>query len=73
MKRQLPTFFTLVFSLLVSLTFSQERPNQFFTEPQPSESSSSKEKTITLNEIPKELIGEFKDNNGDYEVVVKKN
>jgi hypothetical protein len=73
MKRQKTNFFTLIIISLVSVSFAQEKPNQFFTEPQPSESSSSKEKTITLNEIPKELIGEYKDNNGDCEVVVKRN
>lgn len=63
---QILIFFTLVFSLIVSISFSQERPNQFFTEPQPSESQ-------PLLQIPKELIRKYKNESSDYEVTVEKN
>ena len=66
MKRQKTNFFTLVIISLVSVSFAQEKPYQFFTEPQPSESQS-------LTQIPKELIRKYKDESSDYEVTVEKN
>jgi hypothetical protein len=66
MKNQLSLYFALFFVCDFITPFAQERPNQFFTEPQPSESRS-------LSQIPNELIGKYKDESLDYDVTVEKN
>ena len=66
MKKQLGLYFALFFVCNFTTPFAQERPNQFFTEPQPSESKS-------MSQIPKELIGKYKDESSDYDVTVEKN
>jgi hypothetical protein len=66
MERQKTNFFTLGIIFLVSVSFAQEKPYQFFTEPQPTESKS-------LSQIPNELIKKYKDESMDYAVTVEKN